>query len=72
MSSCTACSATITAESIGSDGDLVCTTEQGLLGSKANGGFFDDETCRLQGANPFEPQVLPMSPERGLALAIVC
>jgi putative transposase len=26
-------------------------------------GFFDDETCRLEGVqNPFEPKVLPMSP----------
>lgn len=26
-------------------------------------GFFDDETCRLEGAvNPFKPRVLPMSP----------
>jgi len=25
--------------------------------------YFDDETCRLETDNPFDPKVLPMSPE---------
>ena len=35
-------------------------------------GYFDDETCRLEPIeNPFQPKVLPMSPERSVTYVSV-